>query len=436
MINRLRRANTEQRKLLFSLGTNFATRIPGSIGVLFFLPLLRFGLGTDAYAGLLAASALGTAASFLSGGFNVVGRRLVGEAYSTGNIRAEATAFASLSAASAASLLFALVIIIIYCSAAGAGIPFLIAAALPIIAAFFNTFDNVRSAYNEHYVTATLLIILQLIAYAVGFLVPFTRQHLVVSAFVLASPYLLASLFALALLLRKRSYLIGGSWEFTWRIIRDGTVYALADGLLTATLSLAVVWLDTAASAQTAAWFATLVRLFQIFLMPVLLLLLPLSSYIRVIWNASGPAKQRAFASLTLVMGLGYGGVVGIALLFVSQIYIGDVLHLRAPENQLYVLPCFVFFAAIVAYRSYSSIAYLVFDDPSHLSWWTTFAVITAVIIGAGSSLEIDALGAINVYALLAGLLMISVLIWNVARFIRSSHARALGQTSAPLRVQ
>jgi hypothetical protein len=436
VINRLRRANTEQRKLLFSLGTNFATRIPGSIGVLFFLPLLRFGLGTDAYAGLLAASALGTAASFLSGGFNVVGRRLVGEAYSTGNIRAEATAFASLSAASAASLLFALVIIIIYCSAAGAGIPFLIAAALPIIAAFFNTFDNVRSAYNEHYVTATLLIILQLIAYAVGFLVPFTRQHLVVSAFVLASPYLLASLFALALLLRKRSYLIGGSWEFTWRIIRDGTVYALADGLLTATLSLAVVWLDTAASAQTAAWFATLVRLFQIFLMPVLLLLLPLSSYIRVIWNASGPAKQRAFASLTLVMGLGYGGVVGIALLFVSQIYIGDVLHLRAPENQLYVLPCFVFFAAIVAYRSYSSIAYLVFDDPSHLSWWTTFAVITAVIIGAGSSLEIDALGAINVYALLAGLLMISVLIWNVARFIRSSHARALGQTSAPLRVQ
>lgn len=436
MINRLRRANTEQRKLLFSLGTNFATRIPGSIGVLFFLPLLRFGLGTDAYAGLLAASALGTAASFLSGGFNVVGRRLVGEAYSTGNIRAEATAFASLSAASAASLLFALVIIIIYCSAVGAGIPFLIAAALPIIAAFFNTFDNVRSAYNEHYVTATLLIILQLIAYAVGFLVPFTRQHLVVSAFVLASPYLLASLFALALLLRKRSYLIGGSWEFTWRIIRDGTVYALADGLLTATLSLAVVWLDTAASAQTAAWFATLVRLFQIFLVPVLLLLLPLSSYIRVIWNASGPAKQRAFASLTLVMGLGYGGVVGIALLFVSQIYIGGVLHLRAPENQLYVLPCFVFFAAIVAYRSYSSIAYLVFDDPSHLSWWTTFAVITAVIIGAGSSLEIDALGAINVYALLAGLLMISVLIWNVARFIRSSHARALGPTSAPLRVQ
>jgi len=47
---------------------------------------------------------------------------------------------------------------------------------------------------------------------------------------------LFASFFALALLLRKRPYLFRGSWEFTSRIIRDGTVYALADGSLTATL--------------------------------------------------------------------------------------------------------------------------------------------------------------------------------------------------------
>ena len=417
--------------MLYSLGTNFATRIPGSIGVLFFLPLLRSGLGTDNYAKLLAASALGIAATFMSGGFNVVGRRLVGEAYSNGNIMGQAAAFVSLAVANAASLLFALVIIIIYCSASGVGVTFLIAAILPVIAAFFNTFDNVRSAYNEQYVVATLLIILQSIAYTFGFLLPFTRQHLVVSAFVLTSPYLFASIFALALLLRKRSYLIRGSWKFTWRIIRDGAVYGLVEGLLTATLSLAVVWLETVASAQTAAWFATLVRLFQIFLVPVLLLLLPLSSYIRVIWHASGPAKQRVITSITLVTGLGYGALVGIALLFASRIYIGGVLHLPAPESLLYVLPCFLLFAAIVAYRSYSSIAYLVFDDPSHLSWWTTFAVIAAVIISAGSSLKIDALGAINVYALLAGLSIISVLFWNVARFIRSSHAQPLDRGPA-----
>ena len=136
--------------------------------------------------------------------------------------------------------------------------------------------------------------------------------------------------------------------------------------------------------------------------------------------------KQQAITSITLVMGLGYGALVGITLLFASKIYIGGVLHLPAPGSLLYALPCFLLFAAIVAYRTYSSIAYLVFDDPSHLSWWTTLSVITAVIISGCSSVEIDALGAINVYAFLAGFLMIGVLFWNVARFIRSSRSKAL----------
>ena len=37
------------------------------------------------------------------------------------------------------------------------------------------------------------------------------------------------------------------------------------------------------------------------------------------------------------------------------------------------------------------------------------------MIVSAASSLEIDPLGAINVYAFLAGSLMISVLFWSVA---------------------
>ena len=62
------RATTEQRKLALSLATNFATRIPGAVGVLWFLPLLRYGLGTDPYSALLAALALGNSASALRGG--------------------------------------------------------------------------------------------------------------------------------------------------------------------------------------------------------------------------------------------------------------------------------------------------------------------------------------------------------------------------------
>ena len=52
------RFNSEQRKLIYSLGANFMTRVPGAVGVLWFLPLLRFGLGTADYASLLASMSL------------------------------------------------------------------------------------------------------------------------------------------------------------------------------------------------------------------------------------------------------------------------------------------------------------------------------------------------------------------------------------------
>ena len=132
----LRRTNLEQRKLLFSLGANFLTRVPGAIGLLWFLPLLRFGLGTDDYANLLTSMALGSAAAFLSGGFSVVGRRLIGEAYSGGDRAGEADGFASLVVANVAALSVALAIIAAYCWVRGAGTVFLIVSTFPAFGSF------------------------------------------------------------------------------------------------------------------------------------------------------------------------------------------------------------------------------------------------------------------------------------------------------------
>jgi hypothetical protein len=413
--------DVERRKLVYSLAVNFATRIPGAVGVLFFLPLLRFGLGTEDYAGLLGGSALGMATIFLSGGFSNVGRRIVGEAYSTSDHELEATGFVSLSVANAVGLAIALLAIAAYCRAVGASTAFLITATLPPITSFFNTFDNVRAAYNEHYVTATLLIVWQVTSYTIGFLVPYTREHMVVSAILLASPYLLASLSALALLLRRRPYLVTGSARLAGRVMREGTVYAIADGLLTATLSLAVTRVDSSGPAEMAAWFGTLVRLFQIFLVPIILLLLPLSSYMRIIWNARGAAEQRSLARTTLLLGLAYGALVAVALLFASRLYIGGILKLQASASLTELLPCFLLFGAIVAFRSYSSIAYQVLDNPMHLSWWTTIAVVVAVVLSGVSSLVVNQFQAIAVYAFVAGSLMIVVLCWNAMRFTKSS---------------
>ena len=156
-------------------------------------------------------------------------------------------------------------------------------------------------------------------------------------------------------------------------------------------------------------------RLFQTLLVPVSLLLVPLSSYIRILWNSKSVAQQQAYTKATLLIGLAYGAIVAVLLFVASQLYIGWLLQLPVPRD----LAIFLLFGAIVAYKSYSSVAYVVLDETAHLSSWTMAAVSAAVALGAVASFAVDPLNAINVYALAAGLSMIVVLFWNTSRLNR-----------------
>ena len=414
----VRRMTGEQRKLFLSLGTNVLTRIPGVVGLLWFLPLLRFGLGTDDYSSLLGWLALGTGASFLAGGFNTVGRRLIGEAYANEDRVGEANGFVSLIVSNVIALGFALVIIGTYWWLRGGSVTLLVVCALPALMAFLNMLDTVRAAYNEHYVTALLQFGLQISIYTIGFLVPAASHTLIPAALVLLGHYIIASIVTGGLICARRPYLFTGLPVSTWRIAREGTMLAVAEGSLMATISLSVVWLQASASAATSAWFATLVRLFQTFLVPVILLLYPLSSYIRILWNRKTIAQQRAMMKVTLGLGLGYGAMIAVAMVIASQLYIQGMLHLPPPEQYFQLVPIFILFGAIVAFRAYSAIAFVVLEETSHLSMWTTAAVGVAVAFAAAASLITAPLAVVNVYALVAGLSITIVVIWSAARFI------------------
>ena len=120
----------------------------------------------------------------------------------------------------------ALLIVAAYCWIRGNSTGFLAVSTLSTFGLFLTTFDNVRSAYNEHYVTATLQFVLQVTCYTVGFLVPATRHSLVLGSLVLQSHYMLASLITLGLLLRDRpSFLVAeqstyGLWRVRARCLR------------------------------------------------------------------------------------------------------------------------------------------------------------------------------------------------------------------------
>ena len=420
-IARVRRTNGEQRKLLFSLGTSFLTRIPGAIGLVWFLPLLRFGLGTDDYANMLAAMALASVAAFLASGFNLMGRRLIGEAYANGDQAAEADALASVVMANIAAAVLSVAIVVVFCWLRNESNEFFWVAALSAVGSFVMLFENVRAAYNENYVTSILLIVIQSTSYAIGFLVPATRHDVLVASLVIQAPYWLASLMTFAILLRDKPYLLRGCPIAIRMVARQGAILAMADGFLFATLSVSVVWLQTSAPATTAAWFATVVRLFQTFLIPITLLMLPLSSYIRILWKGKSVAQQRYYTKITLAVGITYGAIVSVALYGVSLVYVNWMLRLPVSHG----IAIFFLFGAIVAYRSYSTVAYVVLDEAAHLSSWTTVAIGAAVAVGAVASFAVDPLSAISAYALVAGAAMLAVLLWNAARFIRPAAASA-----------
>jgi hypothetical protein len=276
-------------------------------------------------------------------------------------------------------------------------------------------FDNVRSAYNETYVTAILLIIFQSTAYAIGFLVPATREGIVIAVLIVTGPYTVTSIVTGAMLLREKVHLLAGRPIALMLVARQGIMLAIADGFLFATLSMSVVWLQSTADAETAAWFATIVRLFQTFLIPIALLMLPLSSYIRIRWKSKSLAQQQTYTKITLLAGVIYGTTVAFALFLASHFYVGQLLHLPVPDD----VSIFVLFGAIVAYKSYSSVAYVVLNETIHLSMWITVAVGMAVTVGGAASFAVDPLRAIDAYAVAASASILMVMLWNVARFVR-----------------
>ena len=407
-------ANREQRKMLFSIAANFLTRVPGAVGLLWFLPLLHTGLGTAGYANLFSAMALAVSAGFLSGGVAIVGRRLIGEAYAKGDRQAEADHFMTSMVANTMAGSLAMVIAAAYCGLTNADNVYLMVSLIAAGGFVFNMIDNLRTAYNEHYVTACLLIVLQTTGFTIGFLVSYTRENAIISVLVLQGPYWLAALISFVLMLRYRGYLLRGRPVHVWDMLRQGLSLAIADGLLMTTLSLSVVWLQYTTSAETSAWYATIVRLFQTLLMPVLLVLTPFSGYMRLRWHGKTIAQQQSFAKLTLGLGIGYGAFVSIALYIASRLYVSQLLHLPVPAN----VAIFLLFAAIITYRSYSSIAYVVLEEVTHLSTWTTIATSVAILLAVIASFSIQPMDAVSVYAVAAGVLLTGVTCWNAGRFI------------------
>lgn len=371
----------ERQKLMLSLAANAATRIPGAAGILLFLPLAREGLGVAQYAALLAALSLGGAVTFVFGGVGITARRMIGAAHGAHDHTAQAEAFQSLVLLSLVLGIAAALVVVAWQWWTAAPSVLMLVALIPVASAAANLFDNVRAAYNEHYVTASIQFAVQLTLYAAGIGIGvFARDPLLVGL-VMGGGSMIASVLAGVSLLRAHPALRGRRPRQMRAVITQVTGAGLADGMLMSGLALAVVLVEARADPALGAWFATIVRLFQTFLAPVLLVLLPVGSYVRMGWGSRDAASRRRVVVTSFAGGLAYGTVVALALATMTGFYIGRVMGLDAPAMQVSVA-VFALLGTIVLYKSYTSIAFLLLDL-RHLAIGSAAVVATSFAVAA-----------------------------------------------------
>lgn len=401
-------------KLVLSLLANVLAKAPGLIATLVLLPIIHRALGVGPYSAFLAALALAGLFSIPFNGLGVIGRRAMGEAQAERAPDKEANAAVS-------QFLLALIIAVPIMTGAivvwltgYAGMSSAVIVVIGLTAILFNTFDNIRGSYNEHYVTATLQFVAQVCIYTAAlFAVPMLAFP-VIAAMTLQGPMIVASLCTGVALILQRPYLLHGRPVLLRHIGSRAIVVAIADGALMGALNFSVVWMAAVSDPAASAWYGTVCRLFQAFLAPVLLLLFPLGNYLIVSWPGFSNEKRRMISRLLTGFAILYGLGVGVAMVLVGYVYLPRVMNLAPPTSILITLPIFIFLAAIIAQKAYASVAYLVLDG-DRLSAVSAIIVVLGVLIAVASGLIFSPIVTLGVLSLVIGLpLFVSIAVNSV----------------------
>jgi len=404
--------SSDRVKLFLSLFLNGISKLPALLLVIWILPHIRDSLGLHTYTALLAALALGNFFTLPFGGVNIVARRLVGAQFGRADEAGQADAFVSSVVVTAAVTALACLIAVVLSLTVFAGSMSPIAAAaatVPIIAAGVNFSDNVRAAFNEHYVTAAMQSAFQLLVYVPVILLRPTIGGILVATLIMQAPMMLASIVQLTLLLIKRPYLLRGSLRQVPEVLRGSMVFSIGEGALVAAQSASVFFVGTYGSPGEGAWYGTFVRLYQTLLAPLMLLMFPVSAFVASKWGGISAERRRLLITLSLIFGLCYGGISATALAIGGQVVLVRLYHIMPVASHLQIAAVSVLFMGTMSAKTYGLIVYVI-DHGRFLSVATFFAVLTAVLVGALSAIWNTPLQTVSLFALVEGLCLIAVM--------------------------
>jgi O-antigen/teichoic acid export membrane protein len=410
-------ARTKETQLYASVVLNFIARLPAIFVLFYILPAINKGLGPNLYGEFLSMLALGSMLTLFFGGINAVGRRRLSAAHSVGDKGQEAAAASETVISAALVTCAAVAAATLVASRYASDRSLIFVSIFPILAAFANTFDNLRAAYNQHYVTAGLQTIAQLLVFGTVELTGTIPGGPIASAAILQLPSVLASLTTFAWLLVERPWLISTSVQINIPGVFKSAVYVtMADGAVFAALNASVFGLTAMGATDIAAWYGTLTRAFQTLLAPTILILFPLSSFIAVRWR-DWTAERRSEAMNMIVLA---SGGYGLAVAVIISLGANEYLQIFFPTIPRYALSSLslvaIFFGTIVMLKVYTQLIYAIFEA-RRLSLSIFSALCFGLVSAAASRARFDAMAVLEVLAVCASFpITISVLTDHIAR--------------------
>lgn len=414
----------DRLRLVASIGFNLVSKSPSVLTLLFVLPIINQSLGTALYGEFLAMLALGSAFTLAFGGINIVARRELAAAYVANDPKREATAvwngiFCSFIAALSAGTI---VLFVSHFSISSRSLA--VVAILPIATSLANTFDNIRAAYNQHYVTAIFQTVTQLAIYCPVIAGGLAPGSLILFGFVLQAPFILASALTFALLLWEKPHIRSIQKPQQIGIMLRSAMYVtLSDGAIFAALNASLYVLGAIGAVEIAAWYGTLTRAFQTLLTPVLLVMLPLSSFIAIRWMSWKATTRQHAIRVIAVVSLCYGLSAAFIMMSAGDAYL-RVFFPSVPRFPFEHLVCLaIFFCAVLTQKLYTQLIYSV-ARASLLSIGNFAAVMFGFLVAMAASISHDPLRMIDLFAIGTGVPLLASII---ADQIRRSRMLKLG---------
>jgi hypothetical protein len=409
-------------RLFASLTFNFLSKVPGLVSIFLILPMISRELGAAVYGELLSALALGSAFTLPFGGINAVGRRLLAAAVGAKDQTRQANVFATTTFLMGTVASAAAIIMVLTTAYSWTAPAFVLISLLPIFSMLCNVFDNMRAGFNEHYVTALLLLIFQSGIYALVYALGLPKGNVTVAGLAIQAPFFLSSLATAILLISKRPFLRSGRIVDVRPMLAPAIGVTLADGSLATALNLSVYWLNASGSATMAAWVGTFARLFQSFLSPVLLIMFPITTFISMRWKSMQPLKQVRLHKLFIFIGFAYGGIVGTAMAFGGPLYIDRMFKLTVQGGGIDIFALSLFMGAMIAQKAYTLLLYAV-SEARFISYGTAVVVMLGMSIAGASSHWLPAPRVIDVLFIFIGVALPVLLLFGGHRYIRASRA-------------